>query len=184
MNIEPTPFQGLVVITPKKFEDSRGYFFESFRADIFRDHGLPDHFVQENQSKSGYGVIRGLHYQVGSAAQGKLIRVIEGSIMDVVVDIRPALPTYGRVFSKELSAENSCQLWVPRGFAHGFAVLSDTAIIQYKCDAYYAPASEAGILWNDPALEIDWRIPFDRVVLSNKDQVHPLFVDHQPIGSI
>ena len=150
MKIEETSIQGLTVIIPEKHEDKRGYFFESFRADVFSEHGLPDHFVQENQSKSEYGVIRGLHYQYGDYTKGKLIRTIQGAIWDVVVDIRPGSLTFGHVFTAELNEENGKQLWVPKGFAHGFSVLSDTAIIQYKCDAYYAPAAEAGILWNDP----------------------------------
>lgn len=181
MKIEETSIEGLILITPKKYEDSRGYFFESFRADTFSRHGLPDRFVQENQSKSSYGVIRGLHYQIGADAQGKLIRTIMGSILDVVVDIRPGSVTFGHVFSTELSEDNAHQLWVPKGFAHGFSVLSETAIIQYKCDAYYAPAMEAGILWNDPSLDIDWRIPEDKVILSDKDKYHPVFQDHEPI---
>lgn len=181
MKIESTSLEGLYIITPKKYEDERGYFFESYRADIFSKHGLPHSFVQENQSKSSYGVVRGLHYQVGDGAQGKLVRTILGSILDVVVDIRPGSPTYGKTFAVELSDQNVRQLWVPRGFAHGFSVLSDTAIIQYKCDAYYASALEAGILWNDPELGIDWRISQDKVILSDKDRNHPLFKDHQSI---
>lgn len=181
MNIQETSIQGLVEITPQKHEDTRGYFFESFRADVFVKHGLPGHFLQENQSKSEYGVIRGLHYQVGEYAQGKLIRTIHGSIWDVTVDIRPGSVTFGHVYGVELSADNAKQLWVPRGFAHGFAVLSKTAIIQYKCDAYYAPAAEAGILWNDPDLDIDWRIAAGDEKLSDKDQYHPSFQDHKPI---
>lgn len=184
MKIEETSFQDLITITPEKFEDERGYFFESFRADVFANHGLPSHFVQENQSKSEYGVIRGLHYQYGDFAQGKLVRTILGSIWDVVVDIRPGSVTFGHVFTIELSSENNKQLWVPKGFAHGFSVLSETAIIQYKCDAYYAPGAEAGILWNDPELQIDWRIPTGRESLSEKDQNHPLFRDHQPVGAL
>lgn len=172
------------MITPEKYEDDRGYFFESFRADVFANHGLPDHFVQENQSKSEYGVIRGLHYQHGEFSQGKLIRAIVGTIWDVVVDIRPGSVTFGHVFTTELSAENTRQLWVPKGFAHGFSVLSETAIIQYKCDAYYAPAAEAGILWNDPVLDIDWKIPSGREKLSDKDRYHPLFQDHKPVRAI
>ncbi len=182
MKIEEASMQGLIMITPEKHEDERGYFFESFRADVFKDHGLPDRFVQENQSKSEYGVIRGLHYQYGDYAQGKLVRTIRGAIWDVVVDIRPGSVTFGHVFTTELSAENSVQLWVPKGFAHGFSVLSETAVIQYKCDAYYAPAAEAGILWNDPELYIDWQIPEEEVKLSDKDRNHPSFQDHQPFG--
>ena len=181
MKIEETPIQGVALITPDKYEDSRGYFFESFRADTFAKHGLPDKFVQENQSKSKYGVVRGLHYQVGADAQGKLIRTIYGAILDVVVDIRPGSLTFGHVLSVELTDQNANQLWVPKGFAHGFAVLSETAIIQYKCDTYYAPAAEAGILWNDSTLDIDWRIPDKDVILSDKDKHNPTFQEHQPI---
>ena len=184
MKIEETSFRDLIMITPERYEDERGYFFESFRADVFANHGLPDHFVQENQSKSQYGVIRGLHYQYGDFSQGKLVRTIFGSIWDVVVDIRPGSVTFGHAFTTELSAENNKQLWVPKGFAHGFSVLSKTAVIQYKCDAYYAPGAEAGILWNDPELDIDWRIPPGQEKLSDKDKNHPSFQDHQPIGAI
>ena len=182
MKVEETPIQGLVKITPERHEDERGYFFESFRADVFAEHGLPDKFVQENQSKSEYGVIRGLHYQCGEYAQGKLVRTIQGAILDVVVDIRPGSLTFGHVFSIELSADNCRQLWVPNGFAHGFSVLSEIAIIQYKCDAYYAPAAEAGIIWNDPKLNIDWRITPGKEQLSDKDRRHPTFQNHKPIG--
>lgn len=178
MRIEKTPIQGLLEIVPDILGDDRGYFFESFRADVFQRHGLPDQFVQENQSKSNFGVIRGLHYQLGDHVQGKLIRAIQGAILDVVVDIRPGSLTFAKVYTTELSEENCRQLWVPRGFAHGFSVLSDTAIIQYKCDAYYAPAAEAGILWNDPELNIDWRIPHGQEVLSDKDKHHPSIKNH------
>jgi len=184
MKIEETSIKGLITITPEKHGDKRGYFFESFRADVFADHDLPDHFVQENQSKSEYGVVRGLHYQYGDYAQGKLVRTIHGAIRDVVVDIRPGSFTFGHVYTAELSDENCRQLWVPKGFAHGFSVLSETAIIQYKCDAYYAPAAEAGILWNDPELNIDWQIPAGDVKLSDKDKHHPSFQNHEPIRTI
>ncbi len=184
MKIETTAINGLALITPNKLGDDRGYFFESYRADIFDSHQLPTDFVQENQSLSGYGVIRGLHYQVGEYGQGKLIRAILGTIWDVVVDIRPGSVTFGQVFTVELSDENCRQLWVPKGFAHGFSVLSESAIIQYKCDAYYAPAAEAGIQWDDPELNIDWRIPAGKEKLSAKDLNHPSFQDHQPIYSL
>lgn len=184
MIIEETRIRDLKLITPEKFTDERGYFYESFRADVFEAHGIPGHFVQENQSHSVYGVIRGLHYQFGDFAQGKLVRVISGTIWDVAVDIRPGSVTFGHPFGVELSAENMQQLWIPRGFAHGFSVLSESATIQYKCDAYYAPAGEAGILWDDPELGIDWQIPEGEEILSDRDRNNPVFVDHQPIEQV
>lgn len=184
MIIEETRIRGLKLITPEKFNDDRGYFFESFRADVFEAHGIPGHFVQENQSRSAQGVIRGLHYQYGDFAQGKLVRVVAGKIWDVAVDIRPGSVTFGHYYGVELSAENMIQLWIPRGFAHGFSVLSDHAVIQYKCDAYYAPAGEAGILWDDPELAIDWKIPEGEEILSDRDRNNPAFIDHRPIEQV
>ena len=164
-----TGFPGLVVFEPRVFEDSRGFFFESYNADTFSKHDLKYDFVQDNQSKSSYGVIRGLHFQNPPHAQAKLVRAIAGTILDVVVDIRVGSPTYGKVFSVELSAENKKQLLVPVGFAHGFSVLTDIAEVIYKCDSYYNKESEGGILYNDPSLHIDWKIPADKAIVSDKD---------------
>lgn len=182
MNIEQTPLEGLKVIRPRVFNDDRGYFFESYRQDILQDNGIAVSFVQENQSKSSYGVVRGLHYQTGKYAQGKLVRAVQGKILDVVVDIRPNSKSYGQVFSIELDDVEMLQLWVPAGFAHGFSVLSPQAIIQYKCDNYYHPTAEGGIIWNDTELNIDWKLAAEDVSLSNKDQLHPRFAQHTPIG--
>jgi dTDP-4-dehydrorhamnose 3,5-epimerase len=175
MKVIETGFPGLVVIEPKVFKDDRGYFYESFSHKIFSDKGISHEFVQDNQAKSGYGVIRGLHYQMNPYAQTKLLRVIEGAILDVVVDLRKGSPTYGRYFSVELSAENFLQILVPKGFAHGYSVLSETCIVQYKCDEYYNPQSEGGINIFDPKLDIDWRIPQEKAVISPKDKIWPMF---------
>ena len=172
-----TEFPGLIIIEPAVFKDSRGYFFESYNEKDFIAEGIEIHFVQDNQSKSSYGVIRGLHYQLTPHAQTKLIRVLSGSILDVVVDIRKGSPTFGKTFSLELSAENNKQLLVPKGFAHGFSVLSKTAEVMYKCDAFYHKESEAGILFNDAALNIDWQIPADKAIISDKDMVLPSIVN-------
>lgn len=173
MNIINTEFPGLFIIEPKVFEDPRGYFFESYSARHLEEKGITTKFVQDNQSKSSYGVIRGLHYQLNPSAQTKLIRALEGTILDVVVDIRKGSPTYGKSYSIELSAENKKQFYIPQGFAHGFSVLSPTAVIMYKCDNFYDPKLEGGILYNDPELNIDWKIPADKVILSAKDGIHP-----------
>ena len=170
-----TDFPGLIIIEPTVFADSRGYFFESYNENNFKAAGINIRFVQDNQSSSSYGVIRGLHYQLHPHAQTKLIRVLSGSILDVVVDLRKGSPTYGRVFSLELSAVNNKQLLIPKGFAHGFSVLSETAEVMYKCDAFYHKESEAGIVFNDADLEIDWQIPADKAIVSDKDLVHPSF---------
>jgi dTDP-4-dehydrorhamnose 3,5-epimerase len=177
MPFTATPIQGLVIYEPMVFEDSRGFFFESFNEKIFVREGITRPFVQDNQSRSGYGVIRGLHYQLSPHAQSKLVRVLSGKILDVAVDIRKGSPTYGRHFAIELSAENKKQLYIPHGFAHGFSVLSDTADVLYKCDAFYSKESEGGIRYNDPVLQIDWKIPAGREVVSEKDIQNPLFVD-------
>lgn len=169
-----TEFSGLMVFEPRVFEDSRGYFFESFNDRIFREAGVDTQWVQDNQSSSSYGVIRGLHFQLPPNAQTKLVRVLHGEILDVVVDIRKGSPTYGKVFSIELTAENKKQLLVPRGFAHGFSVLSPKAEVLYKCDGFYSKESEGGIIYNDPALNIDWRIPADEAIVSEKDMVLPV----------
>lgn len=174
-----TAFPGLMIFEPAVFEDSRGYFFESFNQNLFAEAGIPIQFVQDNQAQSSYGVLRGLHFQKPPHAQTKLVRVLSGTILDVVVDIRQGSPTYGQVFTVELSAENKKQLLVPKGFAHGYSVLSPTAEVFYKCDAFYNKASEGGILYNDPQLAIDWKIPADAVVVSDKDKVYPVFANHQ-----
>lgn len=169
MKVIPTELPGVVILEPRVFGDSRGYFFESFSQRVFREKVCDVDFVQDNESKSGYGVVRGLHYQKPPCAQAKLVRVTKGKVLDVVVDIRHGSPTFGRHVAIELSEENHNLLFVPHGFAHGFAVLSDEAVFQYKCDAYYAPEYEGGIAWDDPALAIDWRVPREAVVLSDKD---------------
>ena len=163
-----TEFSGLLIFEPKIFKDDRGYFFESYSQKIFTDIN----FVQDNQASSSYGIIRGLHYQNEPFAQTKLIRVLSGSILDVSVDLRKNSPTYGKVYTIELSAENKKQLLIPKGFAHGYSVISETAEVFYKCDAFYHKESEGGIAWNDPALNIDWQIPFDKVIVSDKDSKH------------
>jgi dTDP-4-dehydrorhamnose 3,5-epimerase len=177
MPFTATPIQGLVIYEPMVFEDSRGFFFESFNEKIFVREGITRPFVQDNQSRSGYGVVRGLHYQLSPHAQSKLVRVLSGKILDVAVDIRKGSPTYGRHFAVELSAENKKQLYIPHGFAHGFSVLSETADVLYKCDAFYNKESEGGIRYNDPVLQIDWKIPAGKEVVSEKDIQNPLFVD-------
>lgn len=169
MKIIETDIPGVLILEPVVHEDPRGYFFESFRRS-----DLPEvEFVQENESKSSYGVVRGLHFQKGEAAQAKLVRVVSGRVLDVAVDIRQGSPTFGRHVAVELSGDNHLQFFIPRGFAHGFAVLSETAVFQYKCDNYYCPEAEGGIAWNDPDLGIDWRIPADKVTLSAKDSCRP-----------
>jgi len=168
-----TDFPGLIIIEPTVFADSRGYFFESYNENNFKAAGIDIRFVQDNQSRSAYGVIRGLHYQLAPHAQTKLIRVLSGSILDVAVDIRKGSPTYGQVFSLELSAANYKQLLIPKGFAHGFSVLSETAEVMYKCDAFYHKESEAGIVHNDSTLNIDWQVPSGKAIISGKDLEHP-----------
>ncbi len=172
-----TDFPGLLIFEPKIFEDSRGYFFESYNAETFAADGHSIQFVQDNQAKSSYGVIRGLHYQLHPHSQTKLIRVLSGAILDVVVDLRKGSPCFGQVFTHELSAENKKQLLIPKGFAHGYSVLSDTAEVLYKCDAFYRKETEGGILYNDPALGIDWKIPADKMTVSEKDTQHPCIKD-------
>lgn len=178
MPFTPTTFPGLIIIEPTIFEDSRGYFYEAFNERLFATHNIDVDFVQDNQSRSTYGVIRGLHFQSPPFAQTKLIRVLHGAILDTVVDLRVGSPTYGETFSIELSAENKKQLFIPKGFAHGFAVTSDTAEVLYKCDEYYNKASERGILYNDPALGIDWHVPKNKAVVSDKDQLLPLLSEY------
>ena len=177
MNVIKTDLDGVVIIEPRIFNDDRGYFFESFSERDFFANVREIHFVQDNESKSSYGVLRGLHFQKPPFAQSKLVRVIKGAVLDVAVDIRVGSPTFGKHVAVELSADNHRQFFIPRGFAHGFSVLSDEVIFQYKCDNFYAPQYEGAIAWNDPTLNIDWRIPADDVVLSEKDKKHPLLKD-------
>jgi dTDP-4-dehydrorhamnose 3,5-epimerase len=173
-----TGIPDLKIFEPKVWGDARGYFYESYNYDLFRQGGITNFFVQDNQSRSSYGVLRGLHYQVGAFAQAKLVRVIEGAVLDVVVDIREGSPTYGQHFTIELSAENKRQLFVPRGFAHGFVVITDNAEFAYKCDNFYSKDHEQGIAFNDPTLKIDWKIDLSKALLSEKDQVNPRFGEH------
>lgn len=177
MNVIKTPIEGLVIIEPRLFGDDRGYFFESFNQREFEREIGPVTFVQDNESKSCYGVIRGLHFQKGEHAQSKLVRVVKGAVLDVAVDIRPCSPTYGMHFAVELTGENHLQFFLPRGMAHGFSVLSEEAVFQYKCDNFYCRESEGAIAWDDPDLGIDWRIPKDKVILSEKDSNHPRLRD-------
>lgn len=165
----------VVLVKPKVFGDERGYFMETFRQDLFEAFiGYSVGFCQDNESKSSKGVLRGLHFQLSPAAQSKLVRVIEGEVLDVCVDLRKGSPTFGQVVCAELSAENKHQLFIPRGFAHGFVVLSDIAIFAYKCDNYYSPENDRGLAFNDPALQIDWRLAENELLLSTKDQQHPV----------
>lgn len=177
MPFSTTDITGLLIFEPRVFPDSRGYFFESYNEKTFAENGLSCKFVQDNQSSSAYGVIRGLHYQLPPYAQSKLIRVLHGKILDVAVDIRKGSPTYGKVFSLELSGENKKQLFIPAGFAHGFSVLSEKAEILYKCDNFYNKESEGGILYNDPVLNIDWGIPAGKAIVSEKDIALPVLKD-------
>jgi len=177
MKIIRTDFEGLVIIEPEVFEDARGYFFESFNLEAFLNAGLNFSPVQDNESKSSRGVIRGLHYQLNPVAQAKLIRVISGSIYDVVVDLRSESPTFGKWLGIELNSDSKKQLFIPRGFAHGFSVQSQSAIILYKCDNFYSPEHERGILYSDPALAIDWKVDPSSEIVSKKDKSNPLFVN-------
>jgi len=173
MAIIATDFPGLFIYEPAVFEDSRGYFFESYNEREFIAAGIDIEFVQDNQARSSYGVIRGLHFQMDPHAQTKLVRVLSGNILDVVVDIRKGSPAFGKAFTLELSAANKKQLLIPQGFAHGYSVLSETAEVFYKCDTFYNKASEGGILYNDEELGIDWMIPADKAIVSDKDKVYP-----------
>ncbi len=173
MPFTPTEFPGLLIYEPRVFNDDRGYFFESYNENTFLADGVAMKFVQDNQARSTYGVIRGLHFQLAPHAQTKLIRSLSGSILDVVIDLRKGSPKYGKVFSIELSAENKKQLLVPKGFAHGYSVLTETAEVLYKCDAFYHKESEGGLLFNDPALAIDWQIPTDKALVAAKDLILP-----------
>ncbi len=179
MAFTKTNIPGLLIFDPKVFEDSRGYFFEAFNKNHFLEAGIDIDFIQDNQSSSQYGVIRGLHYQLNPKAQAKMIRVLSGRILDVVVDIRKGSPAYGKQFTLELSAENRKQLFIPKGFAHGFSVLSDKAEVFYKCDEYYDKSCEGGIAYNDAELNIDWQIPSGKEIISEKDLLLPSFSDHK-----
>ena len=181
MEIIKTPIKDLVVIKPRVFSDARGFFFETYNEERYREAGITQQFVQDNISKSSYGVVRGLHFQKPPYSQAKLVQVIEGAVLDVAVDLRSDSATYGQWHAVELTAENHLQFFIPRGFAHGFAVLSETAIFTYKCDNLYHPESEGGIIYNDPTLNIDWGIPADKALISEKDTKHPLFKDLEKI---
>ena len=177
MNVIETGIEGLVVLEPKVFGDERGYFFESFNEREFNEKVGPVHFVQDNESKSRYGVLRGLHYQKGEFAQAKLVRVVRGSVLDVAVDLREGSPTWGKWHAEELTGENHRMMFIPRGFAHGFVVLSEEVVFQDTSDNLYCPASEGGYAWNDPTLAIDWRIPAADIILSERDKHHPFLYE-------
>lgn len=181
MEVVETNIEGVIIIEPRIFKDDRGYFFESFSQKEFEEKVCKTTFVQDNESKSSYGVLRGLHFQKPPFAQSKLVRVIKGAVLDVAVDIRKGSPTFGQYVSVELTGDNHRQFFIPRGFAHGFSVLSEEVIFQYKCDNFYSPQSEGAIAWNDPDLNIDWRIPIEEVVLSEKDSKHPKLKDLQSV---
>ena len=170
MNFIKTDIEGVLIIEPCVFEDSRGYFFESYNEAEFVKNGIVNRFVQDNQSKSSYGVIRGLHCQTGGHAQAKLVRVLQGKVLDVAVDIRAGSPTFGRYVAVELSEQNKRQLLIARGFLHGFAVLSDTAVFAYKCDNFYCKEAEAGVRFDDASIGIKWPIPLEKIIISDKDR--------------
>ena len=177
MNVIKTDIEGVVIIEPRIFEDARGYFFESFSQREFEEKVGKVVFVQDNESKSSYGVMRGLHFQRPPFTQSKLVRCVKGAVLDVAVDLRKGSPTYGKHVAVELTEDNHRQFFIPQGFAHGFAVLSDEAVFQYKCDNFYAPQADGGISILDESLGIDWRIPTDKAILSEKDTKHPLLKD-------
>ncbi len=177
MEIIETKIKDLLIIKPDVFTDERGYFFESYNKERFAQHNLNMTFVQDNESCSSRGVVRGLHFQLPPYSQSKLVRVVEGTVLDVAVDIRRWSPSYGKHVAVELSADNKRQFFIPKGFAHGFAVLSERAVFQYKCDQYYQPEAEGAIAWDDPTLTIDWKIDKSQVLLSEKDRHHPMFND-------
>lgn len=177
MNVIKTKIDGLLILEPRIFEDSRGYFFESFSQKDFNQQVGPIVFVQDNESKSSYGVMRGLHFQRPPFTQSKLVRCVKGSVLDVAVDIRKGSPTYGQHVAVELTEDNHRQFFISKGFAHGFAVLSETAVFQYKCDEFYHPEADGGISILDDSLGIDWHIPTDKAILSDKDTKHPLLKD-------
>ena len=177
MKVIGTEIEGVFILEPRVFGDDRGYFFESFSLKYFEEKVSKMVFVQDNESKSKYGVLRGLHYQLPPYTQAKLVRVVKGRVLDVAVDIRKGSPTFGKYVAVELSEENKLQFFLPKGFAHGFAVLSEEAIFQYKCDEYYAPDYEGAICYDDPDLGIDWRLPLKDIILSEKDKKHPRLRD-------
>lgn len=179
MKVIKTDIEDVIIIEPEVFGDARGYFFESYSQKKFNEQVRDIKFVQDNESKSKYGVLRGLHFQKGRYAQSKLVRVVKGRVLDVAVDIRKGSPTFGRYVAVELSEDNHRQLFVPRGFAHGFSVLSEEAIFQYKCDNLYAPHAEGAIAWNDPEIGIEWRLPKEDILLSVKDSDHPMLKDSE-----
>ncbi|MEZ4883215.1 MAG: dTDP-4-dehydrorhamnose 3,5-epimerase [Chitinophagales bacterium] len=175
--IEQTGMEGLLILHPRVFADERGYFYESYNKERFAEHDLHFDFVQDNQARSTYGILRGLHFQHAPYAQTKLVRVTEGEVLDVVVDLRWKSKTYGQTYSIVLSEDNKTQLLIPRGFAHGYAVLSPTAVFQYKCDNYYSKKYEGGLAYNDPALQIDWRLPQQDIITSERDELWTNFKD-------
>ena len=177
MKVIKTDIEGVVIIEPDVFGDSRGYFLESYSEKEFNSNVRQVRFVQDNESRSHYGVLRGLHFQKPPYAQSKLVRVVKGAVLDVAVDIRKGSPTFGKYVAVELSEDNHLQCFIPRGFAHGFAVLTDDVVFQYKCDNFYAPQSEGAIAWDDPDLGINWKIPQDRLILSEKDKANPRLKD-------
>ena len=177
MKVIKTDIEDVVILKPDVFGDNRGYFMESWSQPRFDEAVRPVRFVQDNESKSRYGVLRGLHYQKGRYSQSKLVRVVKGRVLDVAVDIRRGSPTFGRYVAVELTEDNHYQLFVPRGFAHGFSVLSEEAIFEYKCDNIYAPEQEGAIAWNDPTIGIDWKLPAEDVILSAKDAAHPTLAE-------
>ena len=178
MRVKETPLKDCYIIEPTLFEDNRGYFYEKFNEKKFEElTGMNGHFVQDNISKSSYGVLRGLHLQKGKKAQAKLVSCLEGKVWDIAVDLREESPTFGKWFGVELTDENKLQFYIPRGFAHGFVVLSEIAVFSYKCDNFYCKEAEGGVIWNDENLQIDWKIPISEVILSEKDKVQPTFQD-------
>ena len=178
MNIIETEIKGLFILAPKVFEDDRGYFFESYnKKTLDNSIGIEYNFVQDNESKSSYGVVRGLHYQLAPYSQAKLVRVLQGRVYDVAVDLRSNSPTFGKWVGVELSADNKRQFLIPKGFAHGFSVLNESAVFAYKCDEYYHPEAEAGIIYDDPSLNIDWKIKDEDIIISEKDELLPEMKD-------
>lgn len=177
MNVLKTAIEGVFILEPRLFKDARGYFFESFNQHEFDEKVGRTVFVQDNESKSSYGVVRGLHIQKPPYTQSKLVRVVKGAVLDVAVDVRKGSPTFGQHVSVELTEDNHRQFFIPKGFLHGFSVLSEEVVFQYKCDDFYTPASEGAVAWDDPDLGIDWRIPADKVILSEKDKHHPRLKD-------
>lgn len=182
MKVTRTELDGVVIIEPDVFGDARGYFMETYSEERYMRDVCATRFVQDNESKSRYGVVRGLHFQRGPHAQSKLVRVVCGRVLDVVADIRVGSPSFGRWIGVELSGDNRRQLFVPRGFAHGFAVLSEEALLQYKCDNLYAPHAEGGVAWNDAALAIDWGLPAEEMIISDKDSRNPSLAEAAEIG--